>query len=135
MNTLSFTISTGNNPVPYKRTTQRQKYVCKEYKKYNDYKSAIIRDFTKVYKKPPSLILEKDRKYYLDITIFYKDKTHGDSDNVFKGIADALFQKPLNDKYIAGSFDFFYDKANPRVEVEIFEDDKIWHYRTTRSIK
>lgn len=54
--------------------------------------------------------------------VFYKDKRHGDTDNVAKGINDSIFQKPLNDKYIAGSYDFDYDKDNPRVEIIIRED-------------
>ena len=64
-------------------------------------------------------MLEKDKKYYVDVVAYYKDKKHGDTDNVAKGINDAIFQKPLSDKYVAGSYDFFYDKENPRVEIKI----------------
>ncbi len=39
------------------------------------------------------------------LAIKFCDKAHGDSDNIFKGIADALFD---NDKYVIGGFDYEY---------------------------
>ncbi len=117
---ISFTVFCDNyNPVPYKRTTQKQKFVCKEYQKYMKWKSLVIVSFVKAFKNTPFNMLEKDKKYYVDIVAYYKDKRHGDTDNIAKGINDAIFQKPLSDKYIAGTYDFFYDKENPRVEIKI----------------
>ncbi len=117
-----FTVSSGDkNPVPYKRTTQRQKFKDVEYQKYQVWKTKVISAFADKFKKLPHNIFSKDEKYYVNIKAFYKDRTHGDTDNIAKGINDAIFQKPLNDKYIAGSYDFDYDKSNPRVEVEILE--------------
>ena len=55
----------------------------------------------------------------LYIKVYWKDLTHGDTENVFKGIADALF---VNDKFLSGAFSFGYDKGNPRVEVRIETD-------------
>ena len=55
----------------------------------------------------------------LDIFIWWANRAHGDAENVFKGIADALF---VNDKYLMGSFYFGYDKSKPRVEVTIETD-------------
>tara|TARA_R110000744_G_scaffold221755_1_gene340732 strand:+ start:55 stop:426 length:372 start_codon:yes stop_codon:yes gene_type:complete len=119
----NFTVNCDNsNPVPYKRTTQKQKFVDKGYKKYVVWKNKVVGDFIKEFKKYPHNLLEKDKKYYVEVVAYYKDKKHGDTDNVAKGINDAIFQKPLNDKYIAGSYNFFYDKENPRVEITIKED-------------
>jgi hypothetical protein len=39
----------------------------------------------------------------MDIKIFWSSDHHGDPDNIFKGIADALF---TDDKYLSGSFNF-----------------------------
>lgn len=119
MSILSFTVRNGSNPVPYKRTTQRQKFVEKGYKRYIEYKNLIVAEFVKKYKCLPSKILENKTKYYVNVIAYYKDKTHADTDNVAKGVNDAIFQKPLNDKYIAGSYDFFYDKEDPRLEITI----------------
>lgn len=47
---------------------------------------------------------------------YFANDSRSDPDNVQKGVADALFK---NDKYVAGSYDFAFDKENPRVEVEI----------------
>ena len=119
MSEYHFIVRSKANPVPYKRTTQRQKFVDAGYKKYLTYKSLIYATFIKAFSKHPHQLLEKKTKYYVNILIFFKDKKHGDSDNIYKGVLDAIFQKPLNDKYIAGSFDYFYDKENPRIEIKI----------------
>ena len=72
--------------------------------------------------KLPSGILKKDKKYFVDVVCYYKDKKHGDTDNVAKGVNDALFAKPLSDKYIAGTYDYYYDKENPRLCVRIRDE-------------
>lgn len=117
------------HPVPYLRMTQGQVKLCRipdwklspsQLKK----KGQLIRYFE--WKEYVDLCaikakVEFDRapkeKKFMDLVIFFKNKVHGDPDNIFKGIADALFS---DDKYIAGSFDFFYDKENPRVEIKIY---------------
>jgi hypothetical protein len=128
---MIFTITNdGKNPVPYKRTTQRQKYVDRDYKKYLDWKNRVLKAFVLANNnKLPSMTLARDTKYYVDIICYFKDKTHGDTDNIAKGINDSIFSKPLNDKYIAGSYDYFYDKDNPRVTVEINQNRKIQNNR------
>lgn len=118
---IEFTVSTGDNPVPYKRTTTRQKYKDPDYQKYYMWKNIVISRFALTYKKMPPMILKKDQKYYVDVMIYFKNKKHGDPDNIAKGINDAIFVKPLSDKYVAGSYDFAYDKENPRVEIKIKE--------------
>ncbi len=120
---ISFTVSTGSNPVPYTRTTQKQKYVDKNYKLYLTYKAQILAAFVEATGKLPQKMLVKDKKYYVDVVAYYKDKTHADTDNVAKGVNDAIFVKPLSDKYIAGTYDYFYCKENPRLCVRIREED------------
>ena len=121
--TISFTVSTGSNPVPYVRTTQKQKFVDKSYKRYQAYKSLVVKAFIEETGKMPQKALVKDKKYYVDVVAYYKDRTHADTDNVAKGVNDAIFQKPLNDKYVAGTYDFYYCKENPRLCIRIREED------------
>ncbi len=122
---IKFTIPTqGYNAVPYKRTTQKQKFIDKSYKRYSQWKSYINTLFRQEFGIYPRNYFRKNKKYYMDIKIYFKNYAHGDSDNVFKGVADSLFAHPLNDKSIAGSFDFFYDKDNPRIEVEICTEEE-----------
>lgn len=118
----TLTVKNGtDNPVPYKRTTQRQKFKDTEYHKYLSWKSKVVATFVTKFRKQPHVVFEPNKKYYVNIKAYYKNKTHGDTDNIAKGINDAIFAKPLNDKYIAGSYDYDYDKDNPRVEIEILE--------------
>lgn len=121
LNQISFTVFSKNNPVPYKRTTQKQKFVDESYKKYQAYKVEIIKAFVKETDSIPSEVLSKYKKYYVDIVAYYKDKKHADTDNVAKGVNDAIFAKPLSDKYVSGSYDYYYDKENPRLCVRIME--------------
>ena len=118
---FEFIVHCRTNPIPYKRTTTRQKYKDPAYKKYTEWKGIVLNHFALKFRKLPPMLLKKDRKYYVDIMIYFKDKKHGDPDNVAKGINDSIFIKPLSDKYVAGSYDFDYDKTNPRVEIKIKE--------------
>ena len=118
---IQFTVANSKNPVPYIRTTQKQKWVDEAYKRYQAYKAEIYREFVKATGKLPHQILKPKTKYYVSIMAYYKDKTHADTDNVAKGVNDAIFQKPLCDKYIAGFYDYGYNKENPRLEITIKE--------------
>lgn len=120
---MTLIVKADGNPVPYKRTTQRAKYKDKEYARYLKWKELIMRYFILKFNKYPHQIFKKNHKYYVNIVVYYKDKTHGDTDNIYKGVLDAIFAKPLNDKYICGSMDYFYDKENPRVEIT-FKDKR-----------
>jgi len=63
------------------------------------------------------ITLDKDAKARMDIKIYWNSKVHGDPENIFGSVADALFK---NDKNLAGSFDFEYSKdGTARVEVKI----------------
>lgn len=106
------------NPIPYHRSTQGGQWKP-AVRRYHAWKDHVVSAYceasgVKLYDRKP--IPKQAGKIYVDIKIFYKDKTHADSDNIAKGINDALFE---NDKYVAGSYDFEYDKDNPRVEVTI----------------
>ena len=125
MKKIEFTIKCKSNPVPYKRTTRAKKFVDTDYHRYLDWKEKVRRVFSKKFESDPEYILQKKTKYYLNITIYFKDLTHADSSNILKGIEDAIFQKPLNDKYIVPRVkDYYYDKENPRVEVEIIKANR-----------
>lgn len=113
-----FFVKSPCNPVPYKRTTQKQKFRDADYHRYIEWKNYIVSEFAKNTGKLPHMALEKNKKYYVDVLAAYCNKAHGDTDNVAKGVNDALFQKPLSDKYVAGSYDYFYSDC-PGVFIKI----------------
>lgn len=57
-----------------------------------------------------------NRRARMDIKIYWADNAHGDPENIFGSIADALFK---NDKNLAGSFDYELDRGKGRVEAII----------------
>lgn len=101
------------NPIPYHRTTQGSYWndASRRYKAWKDYvvKASGIKSLGKPIEIP------KGTKAYMHLKIYFANNKHSDSDNIFKGIADALF---VNDKKLAGSFDFDTAKEG-RVDVEI----------------
>jgi len=115
---LTFTVY--GQPVPYKRTTQNSKWTDANYKRYQCYKDAIVLAFLEQCEgnwnhiKPLTTV--RGQKTKVELMIYFKNFAHGDSDNVMKGLLDALFEC---DKYVSGSFDFDYDRINPRIEVKI----------------
>lgn len=135
MKSIIFTIP-GNqedrtgNPIPYTRSTHAGQWKPKviRYNKWKEYvKDAFLAkcvdedtyhnlDFKNLIAyflgKP---IKKSNIKMQMHLSIYYKDHKHCDSDNLFKGIADALFE---DDKYLEGSFKFDYALAG-RVDVMI----------------
>lgn len=103
------------NPVPYKRTTQRAKFASEDYKKYCAWKKFLAEEF----RKQNGIIPALRGRYRVEIVATYKDKTHGDTDNVAKGVNDALF---ASDKYVSGSYEFQYGKSGGII-VKIYEID------------
>ena len=101
------------NALPYTRTTQRAKYSAKyaRYQGWKDYVRMCFEEYTGIACNPYQM-LEVPVKAYLHTRIYFANKKHADPDNVQKGIEDAIFK---NDKYVAGTYDFDYDKKNPRV--------------------
>jgi hypothetical protein len=118
MKQFSFTIE-GNqddplgNAIPKIRKTYRQQWTP-EAQRYTAWKGfiqeAFLRSlvdldfkvhirFQRLVKKP--IKLTEGEKGVMDICIFWKDETHGDPENIFGSIADALF---YNDKNLDGSF-------------------------------
>jgi len=136
---IKFTIE--GNPVPYLRMTQGQikllripyakltpagrkkRDVIERYMKWKEhvFLSLCFQQFpdgdARVFLRD-RVPQEPKEKLYMDVMIYFSNGKHGDPDNVWKGIADSLFK---NDNKVAGSFDFGYDKENPRCEVRIYD--------------
>lgn len=125
------------NPIPYERSTQRTFWNQRDrrYHAWKDYvrgfcwnaisklhgKTVAIDDTETSIKlrrfNPRLKPLLLKRKCRMDIFATYKHNAHADTDNVWKGISDALFQ---NDKNVIGSFDFeVVDGCIPKVDVTI----------------
>ena len=128
----NFTIYGNNenpkgNPIPYLRMTQGSQWTkaALRYSQWKAYARMCLVDSLQgipkdnalwcITKNNKAIEYTKD-KAEMQLKIFFANRAHADSDNIFKGIADALF---VNDKFLSGSFDFGYDNENPRVEVFI----------------
>ena len=116
------------NPVPYVRVVKRALWLP-EAKRYNAWKSYVRRSFYGDYPEylmcagktllPDLLPLTTNSadRARMDIRIYWRNGIHGDPDNIFKGIADALF---TNDKFLDGSFETHYSPdGKGRVEIDI----------------
>lgn len=133
MKKISFIIA-GNqddiygNPIPYVRVVKRALWLP-EAKRYNAWKSFVRRTFYKGYpeylmRAANTMLTELQpfttssaEKARMDIRIYWRNGIHGDPDNIFKGIAGALFK---NDKYLDGSFETHYSpEGKGRVEIDI----------------
>lgn len=136
----SFTIK-GNhddpcgNPVPKLKMTGKQHWTPKA-RGYVDWKAYVARAFAEsleVEPIPPTMLVDhrivdpyaevkpitipEGRKAHMSIMIHYQNNKRPDPENVFGSIADALF---VNDKYLAGSFDFAMEPTGKgRVDVII----------------
>lgn len=118
---IEFTIyGNGNdengNPLPKHRKTGRQQHTpaAQRYHEYLDHVRTSFIDqcapngrakfdaqhLSFIGRKP---LNTRDRKCKMSIFIEYADHTHGDPENIFGAIADAIFE---NDKYLSGEFDF-----------------------------
>lgn len=113
------------NPIPYTRMTQKTKWLPKSirYFKWKEYVRGFYRDAAMKIPEIDRFDLLRDKpipatkdKSKMSLMIYFCNKTHGDCDNIYKGIADALF---VNDKYLScGGIDYDYS-VRPRVEVII----------------
>lgn len=117
------------DPVPYLRMTQG------EVKLMRIPRARIGRAFLSKwdrihqylqYKKQLALIGKKyltnfdlSKKMQMVCIFYFRSGRHGDPDNCWKAIADALFH---DDNRLVGCFDFFIDKENPQTEVTIVQD-------------
>lgn len=142
--TITFMIA-GNhtdrdgNPVPYTRSTREALWRSdgKRYAAWKEYVQQIFnvefsnhcisnpddRHTTKHWGdmlrrgnlKPIELRYEQTAR--MDINIWWANCKHGDPDNIWKGIADALF---VQDKHLNGSFESdHHSEGKGRVEVKI----------------
>lgn len=109
MSTLTFIIrgnqndSTGN-PIPYKRTLRGvYSKVSKDYHEWQEYVRSefdiCATPWTTVESFPFPDFSSLPPDVSISCRIWWKDKKHGDVDNVLKGILDALFK---NDKCVFG---------------------------------
>lgn len=121
--------SAKGNPIPYARSTQNSFWNAST-QRYNAWKRFVVETYNK------SAALDQEfpvrlnwgsaaavkpidldgKKAYMHLMIHWHGGNHGDPDNIWKGIADALF---LNDKGVAGSFDYTTGNEAGRVEVQI----------------
>lgn len=127
MKEIKFTIK-GNpddiegNPVPYVRVVGRALWLPKA-KKYHAWKQYVRSIFHQQYPEFPigkvqPLTTKMSARALLAIDIYWVNGVHADPDNIFKGLADALFE---NDKFLDGSFESHYaSDGKGRVEVEIY---------------
>lgn len=68
----------------------------------------------------------KESPVKIDVVAYFPNGTHCDTENVRKGVVDALFYGGNGDKYAYGSHDApRYDKLNPRVEVLITREARV----------
>lgn len=114
------------NPVPKLKMTGRQHWTEKAhaYVEWKEYVRLIFKN-TKVRNSEGRTILVRDGRITLnpqqaarmDLKIWWANEHHGDPENIFGSIADALFE---NDKHLNGSFEAEHhpDKKG-RVEVTI----------------
>lgn len=116
------------SPIPYVRVVKRALWLPKA-KRYNGWKSYVRRsfygDYPEYLMRAGSTLLtdlqpfktNSAERARMDIRIYHRNGIHGDADNIFKGIADALFK---NDKYLDGSFETHYSPdGKGRVEVDV----------------
>ena len=101
------------NPQPKLKMTGKQSWT-KKAQRYVAWKKHVqnafedvtdhIQDVTHMVdwseKKP---LVTGKKKVRMEIMIYWKNHAHGDPENIFGSIADAIF---LQDKYLAGSFNF-----------------------------
>jgi hypothetical protein len=123
------------NPIPYFRVTSQSKF-SKGAKRYNEWKTFVVAHYLDIMRTFPAdtkreqfgdihdllerapITLAPGETAVMDIKILWANKKHADCDNIYKGIADALFK---DDKYIThGSFSSGYaDSKAGSVEVRI----------------
>ncbi len=122
---INFTIlgnqeNPAGNPIPYTRVVGRALWTAAA-KRYAAWKDYVVRSYFEkenlggmpvvlddshgkgflAIKKGARKPINLGTKMRMDLKIFWRDGKHGDPDNIFKGIADAIF---VNDKNLDGSF-------------------------------
>lgn len=123
---ITFTIK-GNqeditgNPLPYIRVVGRALWLpnAKKYHAWKEYvRSIFFRNYPE-YSSAEShpLTTKISERAQMSIKIYWAHGVHADPDNVFKGLADAVFK---NDKFLDGAFESQYAlDGRGKIEVEI----------------
>lgn len=102
MKKISFTIR-GNqedpegNPIPYTRVLKHS--WRDDASRYMEWCEYVRAEFARACEVELPIELEKNAKAQIGLKVFWKSSSHGDLDNILKGILDALFK---NDKCING---------------------------------
>ena len=118
------------NAIPKIKKTARQSWTpqVKRYTKWRDYVQrcfihALLENDAKVAGLAQLAVLKGDRpvpdtgeKIYLSMKFFFRGERHGDPENIFGSIADALLQQ---DKHVTGRFDYDHVIEDPHVDVTI----------------
>jgi hypothetical protein len=133
MKKITFTIK-GNqedpegNPIPYTRVVHNALWLpgAKRYKAWKDH---VRKEFFKNnadfvrYDERDRLVCDEplttkpSERARMEVRIFWMNGVHGDPDNIFKGIADALFK---SDKFLDGSFESCHARdGKGKVDVRI----------------
>jgi len=103
------------NPIPYERTTQGSHWDPRK-KRYAAWKRYVVGCWLEQFGDIPKF--KNGSSYRLDVDCFFKNETHGDPENVRKGIQDSLF---LNDKHVWGSVRYWHGPI-PGVKIRVKED-------------
>lgn len=113
-------IDLKENAVPYKRTTQKAKWLDKDYKKYQAFKEFLKCEFAKQNKIYSHQVLDVKKTYEFKLKIGFKNKKHGDADNIVKGILDALFKSDKN--VLKGKYEVVsFKKSFIELEINAYE--------------
>ncbi|HDZ4931876.1 TPA: hypothetical protein RTF98_001296 [Campylobacter jejuni] len=113
-------IELKDNPIPYKRTTQRAKFVSKDYLKYLEFKKHLQMEFLRQNKVQCFKAFDEKKFYSIELKIGFKNKKHGDCDNILKGVLDALFKNDKN--VIKGEYELkSFEKSFLKVKISEFK--------------
>lgn len=104
----------NGNPIPYERMTQRGKWKNRRAQRYLAWKKYVQECWLEKYGR--FLKYDGSESIRLDVTCLFRGENHGDPDNIYKGIADALF---ANDKHVFGRINFAHCTDRPGVRIEI----------------
>lgn len=129
MTTIQFSIygnqeNDAGNPIPYFRQTQASSRFNASAKRYHAWKDHV-RGALQVCHDVPITVPDRNQVLSLfdgtpdasmEIMIHFASESHADPDNIFKGIADALFD---NDKHLACDGIHFEHAADKKGRVDV----------------